>query len=160
MREPLPRPLASSLRCDILNSFHPKQIACYVASQVILILWDTYANNAARSEGKGENIMVIITDSSALFYYNELFWLIKSTVAIEPNQEKRNNTQKINLRFCASLFNLKLFRSPFGFREKFRDENGILFLFFLYFLAITKKKRDKKQQRRYKRVLIFNTLSK
>ena len=24
MREPLPRPLASSLRCDILNSFYPK----------------------------------------------------------------------------------------------------------------------------------------
>ena len=94
------------------------------------------------------------------FYCKLLFWLIKSTVAIEPNQENRNNTQKINLRFCASLFNLKLFRSPFGFREKFRDENGILFLFFLYFLAITEKKRDKKQQRRYKRVLILNAPSK
>ena len=143
MREPLPRPLASSLRCDILNSFHPKQIACYVASQVILILWDTYANNAARSEGKGENIVVIITDSSALFITMNYFGLSKAPVAIEPNQEKRNNTQKINLRFCASLFNLKLFRSPFGFREKFRDENGILFLFFLYSSPLQKRKEIK-----------------
>ena len=159
MREPLPRPLASSSRCDILNSFHPKQIACNVASQVILILWDTYANNAARSEGKGENIVVIITDSSALFITINYFGLSKAQLLLNLIR-KKEIIQKINLRFCAFLFNLKLFRSPFGFREKFRDENGILFFFFLYFLAITKKKRDEKQQRRYKRVLIFNTLSK
>ena len=137
MREPLPRPLASSLRCDILNSFYSQQIACYVAYDVILILWDIYANNAARRGGggkySGNNNGQLCT-----LYYNKLFWLIKSIVAVGPNQENRNNFEKIN-QVCASLFNLKLFRSPFGFREKFRDEYGILFLFCLYFIWIQGK---------------------
>ena len=45
------------------------------------------------------------------FYYNKLFWLIKSTVAIEPNQENRNNFEKINQVLCFP-FQLKIVSQP------------------------------------------------
>ena len=46
-----------------------------------------YANNAAR-RGGGEKYSGNNNGQLCTFYYNKLFWLIKSTVAIEPNLGK------------------------------------------------------------------------
>lgn len=51
-------------------------------------MWDTYANNAARSEGKGENIVVIITDSSALFIIINYFGLSKAQLLLNIIRRK------------------------------------------------------------------------
>ena len=87
--------------------------------------------------------MVTITDLQSIIL------AYQSTVAIEPIQENRTNTQKINHRFCPSIFDLKLFRSPLGFGEKFRDEYRILFVFVFPFISSPFEKATTQIQTRF-----------
>ena len=83
------------------------------------------------------------------FFLQSIILPYQSTVAIETIQENRTNTQKINHRFCPSLFDLKLFRSPLGLGEKFRDEYRILFVFVFPFISSPFEKATTQIQARF-----------
>ena len=72
---------------------------------VILIVWDTFANNAARRGG-------------ALFITINYFGLSKVQLLLKLIRKIEIIHSKINHRFCASLFNLKFVPQPVWIQGK------------------------------------------